>query len=380
MISKTLYRILLGVIVILFLLPIIQRNTDWIAFKPLKGEYYAHQKPKITLQSWLSGSYQRKMDQYCTDSFGFRNPLVRTVNQIDYWAFNEANAQYVVIGKNNCLYETPYIEAHLGMDYLGDSIIQDKVYKLSRLRDTFNTMGIELDIVLAPGKASYHPEFIPDYYFQYQKSETNYDEFKTAFEKQDITYLDLHQWFRSKKKATVHPLFPLTGIHWSKYGMVLATDSILKYWDSQYPDSLARLDWSLPKETTTTTSGSDADVEDGLNIYTQLPHFEMTYPLYDMQHKGRYKPKTAVIADSYYWGLFDIGLSTIACDSGEFWYYFKQVYPQSFENNYLLENVDLKPAIESKDRIVILQTDATLDRFGFGFVEQAYDLYFPKKD
>ena len=378
MIPKLTYRILLGLIVGLFILPIVQRNTHLFSFRTLKGEYYAHQKPKITLQSWLEGSYQRKMDQYCTDSFGFRNSLVRSVNQVDYWAFNEANAQYVVIGKNNCLYETPYIEAHLGMDFLGDFSITDKVLKLSRIKDTLASMGIALDIILAPGKASYHPEYIPDYYFQYQKPQTNYTAFKQHLSKKGIAYLDLHQWFREKKPHTEHPLFPLTGIHWSKFGMVLATDSILNYWNTQYPDSLPNLDWSLPKETTTITLGSDADVEDGLNIFSTLPHFEMIYPLYDLKNEGRYKPKTAVIADSYYWGLFDIGLSTIACDSGEFWYYFRQVYPQSFEENMMIDDLDIQNAIETKDRIVILQTDATLGRFGFGFIEKVYDIYFPK--
>ncbi|MFT5723625.1 MAG: hypothetical protein ACI9JN_000742 [Bacteroidia bacterium] len=375
--SKTTYRILVGVIALLFIGPIIQRNFHVWTFDSLKGEHYPHQKPKITLKSWLDGSYQQAADKYCTDSFGFQSPMVRGINQIDYSLFREANAQYVIVGKENCLYETPYIEAHLGMDYLGDSVILEKIWKYKQVSDTLEKLGVKLNMIFAPGKASFHETYIPDYYWQYQNDKTNYVGFKTAMNQLQMAYIDLHAWFRNEKGSASAPLFPLTGIHWSKYGMVLATDSILNYWNSQFTGTLPHLSFNIPDTTTIITKGSDADVEDGLNIIQQLPHFNMIYPSYHFVD-GTKKIKTAVIADSYYWGLFDIGLSTIACDSGEFWYYFKRVYPQNFKTGLMIEDLNIKTAIESKDVITILQTDATLNRFGFGFIEAAYELYYEK--
>jgi hypothetical protein len=361
--------------ILLFFLPIAQRNLEIWAFNDLKGEYRPHQKPRITLQSWLNGSYQKAADQYCTDSFGFRNVMVRGINQIDYTLFKEANAQYVIIGKDNCLYETPYIEAHLGMDYLGDSIIADKAYKFYKIQDTLMKLGVKLDLVFAPGKGSYHFEYIPDYYNRFKQPKTNYVGFKNAFNSFGMQYLDLHAWFRNEKGTASAPLFPLTGIHWSKYGMVLASDSVLNYWNSVFEEDLTTLSYNIPHKTTTITQGSDADVEDGLNIIQGLSHFDMVYPTHKFIDGDR-KIKSAVIADSYYWGLFDLGLSTVACDSGEFWYYFKQVYPQHFSNQLMVDDLDLKKSLESKDAIILLQTDATLSRFGFGFVEAVYPIYF----
>jgi hypothetical protein len=366
---------LLLCISLLLIGPIIQRNFKLWTFDSLKGEYSAHQKPKITLSSWLDGSYQKAADLYCTDSFGFQNPLVRGINQFDYALFKEAHAQYVVIGKNNCLYETPYIEAHLGMDYLGHSIIHEKVRKFKSIQDTLETLGVKLQMIFAPGKGSFHPEYIPDYYWQYQNKQTNYDGFKASMAKQDVDFIDLHAWFRSQKDSTQAPLFPLTGIHWSKYGMVLATDSILKFWNSDFEGALTSFVFSKSNTPILEIQSSDADVEEGLNIIQKLPHFKMVYPSHDFVEGSR-KIKTAVIADSYYWGLFNIGLSTIACDSGEFWYYFKQVYPQNFTSGLMISDLNIKQAVESKDVITILQTDATLSRFGFGFVETVYDLYY----
>ncbi len=358
-------------------MPMIQRNAHLWSFKGLKGEHYPHEKPSITLKSWLDGSYQKAAHRYCTDSFGFQSPLVRGINQIDYALFKEANAQYVIIGKENCLYETPYIEAHLGMDYLGDSVINEKVRMYKAVRDTLSQLGVHLDMVFAPGKGSFYPEYIPDYYWQYQSEKTNYVGFKTAFNHSRIPYIDFHEWFRSEKGTSSAPLFPLTGIHWSKYGMILATDSLLSYWNSQFEGLLPKSKFVIPDTTTTVTEGSDADVEDGLNIMETLPHFNMVYPT-NTFIDGNRKIRSAVIADSYYWGLFDLGLSTVACDSGEFWYYFKQVYPQNFTNGLMIDDLNLKQAIESKDAIVLLQTDATLNRFGFGFIEATYDLYYKK--
>ncbi|MBO6516340.1 MAG: hypothetical protein JJ975_07295 [Bacteroidia bacterium] len=351
----------------------LQRNLNLVEYTSLKGAARSSQKPPITLQSWLSGDYQKKAANYCTDSFGFRTPLVRAINQLDLNLFNRANAQYVIVGKNNCLYETPYIEAHLGMDFLGDSLVLAYSKKMQMLHDTLEALGVDLQMVFAPGKASYFPEYIPDYYKKYQTSNTNYQRFKHYFDSLQFSYIDLHTWVRSMKDTSSYPLFPLTGIHWSKYGMVLATDSLLKYWYNNSSNAPC-LNWEKGI-VTTETQGSDADVEDGMNLMYPLNRFPMMYPKYDWVTDSSNRLKTAVIADSYYWGLFDIGLSSSGSE-GEFWYYFKQVYPQYFEDGLMVDDLDLKAAIESKDVIVLLQTDATLDRFGFGFVEAAFDLYF----
>lgn len=372
------YRVYTIVILILFLLPAIQRNWPLLDLAPLGGASGSHPKQDITLSDWLDGTYQTKTDKYCTDSFGLRSPMVRFVNQLDYSLFGKANAHYVVIGKNNCLYETPYVETYLGMDFSSDTEISGNVRKLNMVRDTLQKLGVELQVIFAPGKGSYFPEFIPDYYWQYKSDSTHYDRLRYHMDRCDFPYIDLHAWFRSMKDTTSYPLFPLTGIHWSKYGMIIATDSILKAWGHIESAELPRLVYSYGHESTT-TEGSDSDVEDGLNLMQSLPHFKMMYPNYHFEDSAKEKIRTAVIADSYFWGLFDIGLSTIACDSGEFWYYFKQVYPQYFSTQLTVEQMDLKKAIESKDIIAILQTDATLDRFGFGFIDAAYDLYYPEQ-
>lgn len=372
---KSTYRFLLVVLLLGVSIVWTQRFFGLWQFDELGGANTKHPMPSLTMKAWLDGDFQSRFDQYSTDSFGFQSPLVRAVNELDFQVFNEANARYVVVGKDNYLYETPYIEAVTGMDYLGYDSIQTMVSKLSRVQDTLSKLGVRLEVLLAPGKGSYYSEYIPDYYKHYTSDSNNYSVFKHVFEAQNIPYLDFHAWFRSMKDTTAYPLFPITGIHWSKYGMVLATDSIINHWSTLYPNRVSQMSYSLEHEVTTVTESTDADVEEGMNLITELKHYPMMYPNYTFDKKDTLIT-TAVIADSYYWGLFDVGLSTRACKDGEFWYYFQQVYPQNFETGLMIKDLDLKEAIESKDLIMILQTDATLDRFGFGFVNAAYELYF----
>ena len=375
MATKRTYRILLAVLTIGFSFVWAQRMFKVWDFNSLGGAQTKHPKPTLGINAWLDGDFQSQFDKYSTDSFGFQSPLVRLVNELDFQMFNAANARYVVVGKNNYLYETPYIEAVTGMDYLGRDSIKSIATKVGMIQDTLSKLGVRFEILFAPGKGSYYPEHIPNYYKYYTSDSTNYAVFKDEFSRQNIPYLDFHNWFRAMKDTTSYPLFPTTGIHWSKYGMVLATDSIINHWNQLYPNQVANFSYSLERTPTTKTESTDADVEEGMNLMTELHHYPMMYPNYTFGHKDSLIT-SAVIADSYYWGLFDVGLSTRACENGEFWYYFQQVYPQNFESGLMIKDLDLKEAIESKDVIMILQTDATLDRFGFGFVEAAYKQYF----
>ena len=372
---KSTYRLLLVVLLVGVSIVWTQRLFGLWHFDELGGANTKHPMPSLTMKAWLDGDFQTKFDQFGTESFGFQSPLVRLVNELDFQTFNEANARYVVVGKDNYLYETPYIEAVTGMDYLGYDSIQTMVTKLSMVQDTLSKLGVRLEVLLAPGKGSYYPEYIPDYYKHFTSDSNNYSVFKDMFELQNIPYLDFHAWFRSMKDTTSYPLFPITGIHWSKYGMVLATDSIINHWNVLYPNRVSKMPYTLERELTTVTESTDADVEEGMNLISELKHYPMMYPNYTFNKRDS-SITTAVIADSYYWGLFDVGLSTRACKDGEFWYYFQQVYPQNFETGLMIKDLDLKEAIESKNLIMLLQTDATLDRFGFGFVDAAYDLYF----
>jgi hypothetical protein len=79
-------------------------------------------------------------------------------------------------------------------------------------------LGKQVLVILAPGKASYFPEFIPDEMATITKLNTNYEGYKAELKESTVPFIDAHQWFRNMKDTSRYPLFPKCGIHWSKYG------------------------------------------------------------------------------------------------------------------------------------------------------------------
>ncbi len=109
--KTTLLFVLIGV---LSLLPLIQQLTGFIKVKPLFGAITEGQKPIFDFNRWMEGDYQKEMEAYLNEKFGFRNYFIRLNNQVAYSLYHKAKANGVIIGKENYLYELSYINAYYG--------------------------------------------------------------------------------------------------------------------------------------------------------------------------------------------------------------------------------------------------------------------------
>ena len=122
---------------------------------------------------------------------------------------------------------------------------------------------------------------------------------------------------------------------------------------------------------------TDDDIENGMNLLFNIKDLKMGYPEVQFEiSRDTPASKVLVVADSYYWGLFNSGVSRDIFNNGEFWFYNKQIYPHSYTAPLNVEDVNLKAHIETNDIIILLSTDANLPKFAFGFIDQVYDLYF----
>lgn len=367
-----------GIIGALFM-PMVQHKFRFTAEKPLIGSYVLSEKPKITLENWFSGKYQQAQDTYITEHAGYRPGWVRLYNQWNYSLFNETNASGVIVGKENYLYEEGYIKAYYGIDFIGDEKIKQITQQLKFVQDTLKKKGIDFVVVFAPGKGSYYPEYIPDYYKHVGIGKTNYEAFNNCFKQQAINYIDMHSWFKSMKKTTKYPLFSKTGIHWSAYGQYFAVDSLTKYISSIRNYQIPYFVLDTIVESTKPILGDD-DIGLGMNLFSQIPDIKLAYPKFHVNRKSKKNdPKILVIGDSFYWSLFNSHVSADLFNNGEFWYYNEQVYSASYSKEVLVKNQNLKQKLLENQVVVLLLTDSNLHRFGFGFVEQAYNSYSKKK-
>lgn len=363
----------IGFILLLFI-PIIQQKKKFIELEPLNGSFEVAAYPTFSIREWFDGSYQTKKQLYLEQNFGFRNLFVRFYNQAYFSLYQQPRANGVVLGKDEYLYEGNYIKAYLGTDFIGEATINENVRKIEKVKNVLAKKGIQLVLVFAPGKASFYPEYILDSYHPKQRSKTNYETYKKALNKTTIHFLDFHQWFRSMKTTSPYPLFPKTGIHWSKYGELLAADSLVNYLNSIV------LNKSLPTikitgiKRSSKMEDTDDDIEKGLNLLYNIQDLTMGYPTFEILKDSLSNPaKVLTIADSYYWGMFNWGCSRDVFNDGQFWYYNKQIYPDSYTKPIEVKDINLVKEVEKNDVVVVLATDANLYQFGFGFFDQMYE-------
>jgi hypothetical protein len=89
--------LLIGVFSVLFL-PLIQSLITLVVIPPLKGDVSLPNNIDLTINTWISGEYQEKKEEYINDAFGFRSLFVRLNNQVAYSLFHKAKANGVIIG------------------------------------------------------------------------------------------------------------------------------------------------------------------------------------------------------------------------------------------------------------------------------------------
>jgi nicotinamide mononucleotide adenylyltransferase len=358
-------------VLLLLWLPMVQTKFKFFQVQPLKGAVEATSDPYISKERWFSGVYQKEQEAYVKDSFGFREPFIRLYNQWQYSFYNHTSAHSVVIGRSGYLYEENYIKAHLGLDFIGEDSIRGQVDRLKTISDSLKKKNIDLVVLLAPGKGSFYPEYFPEKYDQVKKGVTNADVYKKYFKQKDIHLLDAHSWFLQMKykEHKQHRLYSKTGIHWSKYGEYIVADSLLRYLSELRGVEFPAMKL-IQEETSSALRSTDNDIWQGMNLWMNMSDYKMTYPIVQRTGEEHNQTKVLTIADSYFWGLYWMGLPEGYFSNGEFWYYFEQRYPQQFTTPSLVNEINIRSEVEKNNVVLLILTDANLPRFGFGFLEK----------
>ncbi len=353
------------VLVGLLLLPLFQQLTGLVHERKLRGAVKVAALPEFSLKNWFSGTYQDKLEPAARDRFGFRNIFVRVNNQVAFSLYRKALANGVIIGKKNYMYESNYINARNGEDFLGDSLIGSKVQKLKKIQDYCEAHGKLFLVTFAAGKGSYYPEYFPDKYLK-EPGKTNISVYSEYFDACGVNYIDFNKLFLEMNDTSRYCLYPKTGVHWSYYGMVLVFDSLVNYIGKETGMEMPLFEWGDIKQNRRYQS-SDRDIEEGMNILFRINHEKLAYPKVAFKDEGIRKLKGVVIADSFYWGLHNIGFSHRIFDHGEYWYYNRQVIANHIEGDFFLDDVGRLERLKDVDVIIMMATEATMMKFPFGF-------------
>lgn len=362
-------KYILLVIFIVISVPFFQYVSRIFDEKSLKGEFVSHSKPGLdSLQTkWFEGGYQYDYEKYFNEKFGFRPSFVRLFNQIKYTLFNKANSAETILGKNGGFYDSRYIMTYLGKDFIGKEAITKKIEDLLQAKKYLEEENKHILIVIAPNKARYYREEIPDSFKVVGK--TNYDELITQFKKNKIDYIDFNNWFLSQKGKLEGTLISKYGIHWTEYATDIVVDSIITYCNQKY-------NYNLPTyHINSYVKTHKAQFQDNDILNTNNLLITPTDELYIYSNKtimgGPPEKRILALGDSFYNGLYYQGFAEDVFINNGFWYYNKKI---------IQENKDKSPeelfkTLPTTDLVLILQTEWNLYRLGFGIIEEINSYY-----
>jgi hypothetical protein len=369
-IAKTL---LLTAALLCMFVPWLQDLTRFKTYvDPLSGAFTPEKDHAFNWRDWFSRDYQDQKEKFLKDNFGLHNYYIRLQAQLRYNLFNKASAAYVVVGKNNYLFETGYFDAYYGRDFIGRKKIEAFTRQLRCVQDTLEKQGKMLLVVLAPGKASFYPEYIPSEY-RSAPALSNYIYFRHVFRRSNLNHIDFNKYFIEQKYKSPYPLYPQFGIHWSNYGSIMAFDSIVKYAEHKLRTDLPDLDIG-PLTMSDSLRHTDNDVIKGMNLIREPKSFAMAYPEFKVVYDSarHRKPRLLVVGDSFWWYMYSTKMPETVFSDLEFWFYNEAVYPASFNAQLNVKEINYFEKIRRADVILIMHSESTLARFGDGFVEMSY--------
>jgi len=365
-------HIILGFAFIILLAPLIISLFKMDGYFKLKGAVEVVENTDFSWENWFAGEYQLKKESYLKNSFGGRNILIRINNQIHYSLFGTIRAKGVLEGKDGYIYEQNYIKSYLGLDFVGDEIIDENIRKLKAVQEVFEKDGKHLLVVIAAGKGSFYPQYFPAPYDTMKQKERNYVHYLESMKKAQLPHIDFNQYFLDIRDTTGPLLYPKRGTHWSSYGEVLVMDSLLNYFsrvlEKDLPDM--KRTWSIERP----SIKRDKDLEEGMNIIFEYDKTPMKYQAVEFDTTGKYMANVLFIADSFYWGLQLEGFTSSAFKDANFWFYNNSVWPPK-EGVSSTKDLDFKSEIDKRDVVVILGTEATMTYFGYEAVNQLYHAY-----
>lgn len=375
--SKFIEKILFLPILAMLFFPAIQKETGIFPIPALHGDFKLAEKPSPNAKNWMSGEFQSKFNRYIEDHIGFRNLLVRLTDQIDFSLFNETRAEGVVIGKKDMLFEYDYIRAVAGGDFLGEKVIDKRIRRTKFLQEYLKReKNIDFFVVFEPGKASFYPEYIPDRYQVNRNPETNYEWYTKKAEEYNLNFIDFNKWFKDLKPVAPYPLYAQYGTHWSIYGMSFTVDSLIRYMEKIHDIDMREVSIDT-LVLTRKPHKEDYDIAYTMNLLFRMPEHEtLAYPEFKFGPRaGKDYPMVLVIADSYFWNIFNTNVPYAVFKNQAFWYFGHWIYPETYRDTLEVPQLNLKKEVEKQDIISLMVTERFLHKYDWGFVDNLYKIY-----
>ena len=375
--KKNLHRTLFVSTLAILVLILIQTFTGFIPVKSLRGVSIETEKPKLTFEGYVDGSFQNNLENYCREHCGFREWLIRFYNQYLWSCFKETNNTTVVFGKDGWLFEEVYVRDHyesLMYKYTDDtakmrSMLETEALRLWKVQELLKEHNIHLFVCMDPAKDVIFPEYLPEV-STYTRPEgfRAYDYYQKRFEELGIHHIDYVAFFKTLKDSADYPLFYKKGTHWSNIASIHVFDSILRYMEVLGNQKLHDLE--IGGKYTAKPSKPDNDLENLLNLLFPMKSDPYWYADVTVKEDPTAaKPTLLTIGDSYFWNFkFNIPLEQVFRNY-PYWYYNYILYFDSADRSF--SDLDLEEEMMRADYIMLNYGTAQLYDLGSRFLPKA---------
>lgn len=337
----------------------------------LVGDIEYQEKPQFSLKKWFDGQFQEESQTYLEENIGLRNYFVRSRNQVYFSLFNEASARDVVIGKENYFYEVNYLKELVGENALSEDELKEFSSRAKIVQDSLKAQGKEFLIVIAPGKASYFPEHIPDSWNQKPRMARNHDRLVRHLHHKHVSLFDASNWFLQMKDTSTYPLYSETGIHWTHYGEALFLDSLSSYLNAK--------NIQVPEFTISTIQSSmmpkfpDDDIEQGMNLLFDVPNKMLGYP--QLSYSSSNTTSSALlIGDSYLWNMYVEKSYSNLFERFYYYFYNENRFTYEYNKERKVTPSILRGDLNQSNCVILLSTEANLHRLYFNSINDLYTL------
>jgi hypothetical protein len=359
---------------ILILYPMIELVTPMNISGGVSKKTLVNTLEPLNAASFSNSSFQESFASYVNDQIGFFAFFVQLHNQLEYSLFGNIYTGDIVAGKEDYLFEQPYIDAYYGKDFLGINKIEKFGTTFKALQDSLAVRGKFIMMGMATGKAFFYPEYLPS---QKVRDSTNHEYFLEEFKARGINHINFLPMFQKLKERYGDLLFPKYGIHWSHFSNFFVADTLVKYIETQ-------TGWDLPNIQLKALNFSDEplyydnDISGSLNLFKEPKPDSMAYPDFQWEPKiNKDTKKILIIGDSFGWELVErMRLGQDCFESMEFWYYNLTCYTtdsrlnHSDELPYLVRHRDLRAILDQYDAFLIIANEPNVASRGFKFPKQ----------
>ena len=344
--------------------------------RPLSGVINKTEMPKLTKGIYQSHRYQEQIEKYLSETFGFREPIIRVYNQYLWWFYHKTYCHFIVPGKEGWLYYKDAFDDYYGIEAIHLYRTYDRardwarknVRMMNKLRHVLKEYNVEFLCFMAPSKAEIYPEYLP-YHTPAPPDAINtaayYDSLMTAI---GFPHVEMTKWYHSMKDTASFLLFPKRDTHW-RYSAVYGYDSLFSYMNSLnnfgIPDihvnGLRKLD----------TAYLEVD-EQTLNLLFPIPDDSPKYwPEVSVeQGENCRKPKMLFIGDSFINDLPTYLPWKEIMDEIEVWFYNKSA-TKNYGDKRPITEINRLRSLLNADYVVWYSSGHQWGQASYDFVEDA---------